>query len=62
MSKPFTARYSGHCQGCHSRIEPGDEVVYDEDDALVHAGCSVPEEKPVNICKRCNMTMPCFCD
>lgn len=34
----FTAKYSGPCAGCPNRIEPGQEVVRD-DEGLVHADC-----------------------
>lgn len=38
MPKVFTARYYGRCLVCDERIEPGDDVAYDDDD-LVHEAC-----------------------
>jgi hypothetical protein len=35
----FEAKYHGRCQGCSGLIEPGDQVEYDTDDALVHVQC-----------------------
>lgn len=37
---PFEARYYGTCYGCDEKIEPGQMVVY-EDDELVHEACAV---------------------
>jgi hypothetical protein len=42
MSRPFTANYPGTCAACLEPIDPGDEVVY-EDDELVHEGCATEE-------------------
>ncbi len=39
----FEARYHGRCGLCDGDIEPGDLVVY-EDDELVHAECADAEE------------------
>lgn len=34
----FEAKYHGRCSGCDERIEPGDQVEYD-DEQLVHTQC-----------------------
>jgi 5-methylcytosine-specific restriction endonuclease McrA len=39
VTRPFAARYPGKCAYCSEPIEPGDEVVYDEDE-LVHHACT----------------------
>lgn len=36
--RSFTAMYPGTC-ACGQRIEPGDQLRYDEDDDLVLVGC-----------------------
>ncbi len=60
--KTFRARYPGRCAAdCGTRIEVGDEVVY-LDDVVIHADCDTPTpEKPVDICPRCHLTLPCDC-
>ena len=38
-SKPFIAKYHGHCEGdCDDSIEPGEQVSY-VDDELMHVYC-----------------------
>lgn len=58
----FPARYRGYCTDCGGTIEPGQDVVYVENDAdpvndvLVHVKCpeEVPEIPPdVERCPRC---------
>lgn len=39
----FEARYPGRCPQCGERIEPGDEVTYN-DDEVVHAECDDDDE------------------
>lgn len=55
-SKPFTARYPGRCHAdCGDTIEPGDDVVY-VDDQLVHDGCTPAaevERAPRPVCLDC---------
>jgi hypothetical protein len=41
--RPFEARYRGHCGICDDDIEPGDDLVFEEDDSLVHADCTDEE-------------------
>lgn len=36
-SRSFTARHPGHCRGCAFPIEPGEQVVYMDDQTLRHA-------------------------
>jgi hypothetical protein len=64
----FTARYRGRCAAsCGSAIEPGDEVVY-VDDELVHAGCEEAALVPLvlarhpEVCSSCCLVRPCPCD
>uniref|UniRef100_A0AAU8GPU1 Uncharacterized protein n=1 Tax=Mycobacterium phage Pharb TaxID=3136626 RepID=A0AAU8GPU1_9VIRU len=40
----FTARYHGTCAACPSRIQPGDEVAFLSDRALIHVDC---EDNPL---------------
>lgn len=47
----FSARYAGRCGNCDNRIEPGDEVRYD-DDELVHDQCP-GESGPGDVCIYC---------
>lgn len=37
--RTFEAKYPGQCGECFEPIRIGDEVYYDEDDALSHATC-----------------------
>lgn len=39
MTYPFEARYWGQCIVCDERIEPGDMLVYEADDAI-HENCA----------------------
>ena len=62
---PFLARYGGRCLVCDGQISPGDMVVYDDDDALVHQGCEnyrPPRERQAPVCSTCWLTKPCGCD
>jgi hypothetical protein len=59
MSGVFPARYSGRCAtDCGSRIEPGDDVCF-VDDELVHADCAdQPKRQAVTerpVCTQCWM-------
>ena len=50
----FKARYHGECgQGDH--IYPGDDVMYDLDDELVHESCVSKEAVVRAKCPDCNM-------
>ncbi len=46
----FEARFPGRCEACDEPIEPGQPVVFDDDDVLVHDDCRgmvrVPERAP----------------
>lgn len=35
----FIAGYPGHCEGCHDRIRPGEEIAQMEDGSYKHWGC-----------------------
>lgn len=38
--KIFQARYDGRCyDGCGEKIDQGDDVVYNDDDKVVHEAC-----------------------
>lgn len=58
----FTARYGGTCPSCENPIRPGDEVQYDEDDALHHVLCYTINRPAPPICTQCWMQKPCGCD
>ena len=45
MRVSFRAKYSGRCGACDDRINPGDDVRYD-DDQLVHDVCPGPAYTP----------------
>lgn len=50
----FKAKYHGDCaEGDH--IYPGDEVMYDDDDELVHEHCATKEAVSQAKCPACNM-------
>ena len=64
----FTARYGGWCTAVGDTIEPGEEVLADGDGwshlecvlrPLPSAGSSEPTTE---ICGRCNLARPCWCD
>ena len=64
MSRIFEARYPGRCANdCGVRIEPGDPVVYVDDDP-VHAQCeeATATERVLSVCGKCHLTKPCECD
>lgn len=35
----FAARYAGHCRTCSAPLHPGDQIGYDDDDAIRCADC-----------------------
>jgi hypothetical protein len=52
----FTARYNGYCGDCGGEIDPGDEVMYDSTDSIVHADCEVdapPRSRMPMVCSKC---------
>jgi hypothetical protein len=58
----FQAKYIGHCAAdCGNPIQVGDLVTY-EDDQIVHEGCLPKTERPRELCPRCFMEKPCFCE
>lgn len=57
----FSAKYSGRCARCPHRIEPGDDVVY-VDDELVHLECEdtpPTRERTAVVCPKCWLEQPC---
>ena len=42
----FTAQYYGTCNSCWESIVPGQEVVYNANDDLVHVECPDAVEEP----------------
>ena len=65
MSRPFTARYNGHCAAdCGQPIREGDQAVYD-DDQLVHHDCaddSTPQRPEQPACPNCWLIHAGECD
>lgn len=64
MSGQFTAKYHGRCACCEERIEPGDDVGY-EDGALVCASCYVGDPAPARretVCPSCWLVHPGSCE
>lgn len=60
----FTARYGGWCTAGGDELVAGDEVVHDGD-GYSHVECYVGGDvgdAPVEVCDRCRMTKPCWCD
>lgn len=55
----FEARYPGRCAN-GDRIEPGQQVRYDEDRQLVHIDCddAAPEVARGPVCMSCFMEKP----
>ncbi len=43
MSRPFIAAFHGTCAACGEPIDPGDEVLYEDDD-LIHEDCAIDAE------------------
>lgn len=67
--RAFTARYPGRCANCPDGIEPGDQLVYDEDDLVIHVTCRTTPKvtgKAPEICPRCFLAKAtngaCSCD
>ena len=63
----FTARYRSTCADCEDTISPGDEVVYNSSNEVVHVKCPTSlTDQLNNICPRCFMAMArngtCGCD
>jgi hypothetical protein len=57
VSRPFEARYYGRCIVCDDRIEPGDMLVFEVDDAI-HEDCAdrgTPEQTVKPACPSCWM-------
>lgn len=60
MPRTFSARYPGGCAECPAGIQPGEEVMYDSADQLVHVDCAEEAPpSPKNVCPQCNLTRPC---
>lgn len=55
----FKAKYKGKCgsEECQDSIEVGDDVVYEEDNVLVHTRCLFSVSGPSNIpiCSECHL-------
>ena len=63
----FEARYHGEC-GYGDRIRPGEELMYDDTDTVVHVQChrqaftgEVPDDVEA-VCPECHTLRPCWCD
>lgn len=41
----FEAQYFSRCPECLERIEPGDEVVYNSGDEVVHVDCDDEDDE-----------------
>ena len=54
MSRPFIAKFDGHCAACDQPIKAGFRVKYDPDGDLVHATCP----RPLTYCPACNLVLP----
>jgi hypothetical protein len=56
LSRHFVARYPGTCANCPDGITPGDTLMYDEDDMVIHVDCRHAPDvqgKVPEICTRC---------
>lgn len=52
----FIAQYYGTCAACWGSIRPGEEVVYNAADELVHVECPEAVEGPSRpACSRCHL-------
>lgn len=62
VSAVFEAMFYGICadEDCEQTIAPGDRVMYNEVNKVVHYKCPKVVE-PV-LCKICNMIKPCWCE
>lgn len=59
----FQAKFGGRCANeCGSPIEVGDLIMYDAEDDIIHVGCETRPEAPPDVCERCNIMKPCWCD
>lgn len=59
MATTFTAKYRGACSVCPDPIEPGDEILYDGTDEILHAYCPDRiEERRGDVCPQCFMELP----
>jgi hypothetical protein len=59
----FEAKYGGWCADCDDRIQPGDTVTYNEDDALIHMHCEgLAPARIAEVCGKCWLTKPCECE
>ncbi|AFN37757.1 hypothetical protein FGG44_gp66 [Mycobacterium phage MacnCheese] len=45
----FTARYRGRCGACSTSVQPGDEVAYMSDGALIHVDCEDTSQDSTNV-------------
>jgi len=60
----FEAKFGGKCTGCGTRIIPGEQVVYVEDE-LVHLECepwALRKSVPADVCTTCWLEKPCPCE
>lgn len=68
-ARKFEARYPGRCVACEERIEVGEDLVM-EDEQAVHFGCagraSQPARRLTEVCPRCftekSLTGACGCE
>ncbi len=56
--RKFEARYPGRCPACREQIEVGDDLVFNDDDVVVHFGCANRSAVPKigqsgEVCPRC---------
>lgn len=62
----FEAKYAGTCADCDGRIDPGDSIMYDDRNKIVHVKCPVNVDKIGEVCDRCFMEKSvdgkCGCD
>ena len=55
----FDAKYHGTCGDCGDRIEPGDQIGYDDTDTIVCADCLRDDHRAttgydLTVCPDCN--------
>lgn len=70
--RKFPARYPGRCPACRERIEVDEDLIYNDDEVVVHYGCAnrstmlAQVGKPAEVCPRCfiekSTTGVCGCD
>ena len=51
----FEARYPGHCHACDERITPGELVLFNDAEEIIHAVCFAdePNQAIANVCDKC---------